>query len=840
MSKQNELDQMIQLYDQKQHHEFEIKLKYKNIKTCKQFLKYYMDTQIPQIKQTINFINTYNKCNEIKELQFQNGIQIKENKRFYKKIQVTTPIYINSGTDQYEIKATLNAEIPIFNSNDFDLIRFKHRLSFQLDQWRIDFTFVKTSKTKVLSEIQNIKHHMFNTEDLWEYTTQEIEFEFTGERLTIISVKEFIDILSETNKNIKHLDSETADNFLEKLHDIIDKNSKNKLKNTLKQVLKNPIELTKLQYFNEIVPYIQNFSISWKASGITSVLVLNKNISVQTDEFRILYKNTYYECGETILICEMIGDNFYAYDCLKYNGINCSNDQLDQRLGNLKDMIEKFKNWKSLKLKETIRLISTNDIKKFMKTTPTDYENDGIIFTSDASFKYTKFFKWKHIKHRTIDFLVMDCPKNLLGVYPYISKPGYNLYILFTGINSRDYMQFNMKKIQYHDILFPIQTSQYFPIQFSPSSEPFAYLFWHPIETNLNNKIVELRYSNNNWKFVRIREDRSHDLKKNNYYGNNFRVAELIWQNYKNPLTKKLLGASPEELSDGIYFHKSDSEIHRYIRRFNNMVKGQLIEHITNWDYTPNSWIIDLGSGKGQDLYKYIINKSIRNVLMIDNNENNLYEIINRKYEYANNQNIRGSKLGVFIKNINLNEDWKDSVNNITKSFPIMQKKSTKLIICNFAIHYFSSSELELFNFVNLVDALLPSGSRFVFTCLNGKLVFDLLKLNNDNWGDKVKYFIKFVSNKSYKTFKGSEKIQILLPFSNGELFTEPLVNLDLVEKLFKKKKILLESSGNFGDNYLEKFKQSDPDNYIKLDAMDIDYIKLLWFSIYYKKKSKY
>jgi len=126
-----------------------------------------------------------------------------------------------------------------------------------------------------------------------------------------------------------------------------------------------------------------------------------------------------------------------------------------------------------------------------------------------------------------------------------------------------------------------------------------------------------------------------------------------------------------------------------------------------------------------------------------------------------------------------------------------------------------------------------------MFTCLNGKSVFDLLTANGGNWGDNdgIKYFIKFASDKQ-KTFKGGEEIEILLPFSNGELFTEPLVNLELVEKLFKKKKITLESSGNFGESYLEKFKQLEPENYKLLDVLDMEYIKLLWFSIYYKKNT--
>ena len=152
-------------------------------------------------------------------------------------------------------------------------------------------------------------------------------------------------------------------------------------------------------------------------------------------------------------------------------------------------------------------------------------------------------------------------------------------------------------------------------------------------------------------------------------------------------------------------------------------------------------------------------------------------------------------------------------------------------------MHYFVKDIASINNLVGLVDALLPSGGRFIFTCLNGKTVFDLLK-NKDGWSgiskDIKRYFIK--SANLGKKFIGGEEIDILLPFSNNELYQESLVNLELVEKCFKKKKIMLESQANFGDIYLEQFKELMPDMYNNLDTIDFDYIKLISFSIYFKK----
>ena len=154
--------------------------------------------------------------------------------------------------------------------------------------------------------------------------------------------------------------------------------------------------------------------------------------------------------------------------------------------------------------------------------------------------------------------------------------------------------------------------------------------------------------------------------------------------------------------------------------------------------------------------------------------------------------------------------------------------------MCNFAIHYFAN---DLDNFLSLVDSLLPSGGRFVFTCLNGEEIYKLLQTDKQTifkqWGDGIKYLIK--PKFTNKKFRGGEDIDILLPFSNNKLYSESLVNLSLIERKLKKKKIILESQANFGDIYLNKFKELDTTS-IELDSIDLEYIKLLWFSIYYKK----
>jgi len=130
----------------------------------------------------------------------------------------------------------------------------------------------------------------------------------------------------------------------------------------------------------------------------------------------------------------------------------------------------------------------------------------------------------------------------------------------------------------------------------------------------------------------------------------------------------------------------------------------------------------------------------------------------------------------------------------------------------------------------------LEIGGKFMFTCLDGKSIFDKLKSAKFNdWGDSKKYIIrpKFTTRR----FMGSEEIEILLPFSNGELYTEYMVNSNNIKKEMKLRGLKLESDINFSDAYLDIFKKSDPENYKKINNIDKEYLQLLKACVYIKEK---
>ena len=128
--------------------------------------------------------------------------------------------------------------------------------------------------------------------------------------------------------------------------------------------------------------------------------------------------------------------------------------------------------------------------------------------------------------------------------------PGHTLYFLFVGISADMMRQFGLTRCPGYAELFPAheRNTGYFPIQFSPSDQPYAYLFHYPNETvgrdgkkvpsePIENRIVELGLPSLDsadgndatpapgWQLNRVRSDRDEDLQRGRLFGNNFKTA---------------------------------------------------------------------------------------------------------------------------------------------------------------------------------------------------------------------------------------------------------------------------------------------------------------------------
>ena len=113
------------------------------------------------------------------------------------------------------------------------------------------------------------------------------------------------------------------------------------------------------------------------------------------------------------------------------------------------------------------------------------------------------------------------------------------------------------------------------------------------------------------------------------------------------------------------------------------------------------------------------------------------------------------------------------------------------VVACHMAIHYFLPT---INNFISLVSSLVKPQGKFFYTCFNGKKIFDLLKQSKGDFqvleNGVLKYRIVAEYDwKKMKTYTPDKKliyIKVLMPFSNGKLYLEPLVDIDWLNDKFK------------------------------------------------------
>lgn len=812
-----------------------IKRTHRKFKDFIEIIKYVLKNNSNEniiFSQTINFIkNLPERKMYVKQLCFENGEQNKNKNKSYFKKSMIKPYFINSQMgNNYKLcvnKETIDEKDSV---NEFDIVRFRNRISIPLTNtfknWCLEITIVKETRNLDINNIKQLRNiycnknldcdfinliHSINSDKI------EVELEYLGEKITEIEINKF-DLLWEENSYKKSI---------MKIASIIKPNL-NAFGNNLglKQIGNNPIELDKNSY-NKIIPEIDNFIITEKIDGVRTMLIIYENgYEVVNDKYnfihfepeRIIEKSNKYIILDTEEY-EINNKKFYfVFDVIWYYK-NVSNLPFyKNRIELINEIVEKYDFLKS----KTFISLDNNypiQIKNFYENMKnSEYKTDGIIFiTKNKNYNNTINYKWKSQENATIDFVAKKCPDGLMKSNDENNK---TLYFLFSGIKADQYKSLGIQKINYYNKFFPTVSwkDSYIPIQFSPSSNPDAYLFWSDYP-NLNGKIVELNYKNE-WNLVKIREDRVEDLKRKMYYGNNFRIAENIWMKYSNALSIDYL-CNPK-LG---YFKQSNNLHYKYIRKYHNYIKELLLNEKDNI-----SSVIDLAGGKGQDLLKYI-NKNIKEILIIDNDENALSEIINRKHMYIKDKKELVDT-NIYVKNINLI----NSIKKITDEIKIIKSNliKTDLVVCNFAIHYFTYNEKRIKSFVGLINSLIKKNGIFIFTVFNGRKIFNLLE-NKDTWMIKNNETVY----KIYKNYSGdftgeNQKIKVLLPF-DSEPCDEYLINTELIIDKLKSKKIILRKSGSF-DEFLSKYKTYNLNFYNKLSECDKTFTSLYNFYIFQKE----
>ncbi len=727
------------------------------------------------VSQTLNVIINGNSNNRIITLQFVDGVNTKKNlygtKKQLKRIDIGGIFH----------RIAVSEEIPLekFEAPIANLFRFKWRASIPVDDWRIDLTV--TTETTNATDVSKISSTFFpkgeksTLENMKKHIDGQIELEaeYIGDQLTVESVK----VIQDTITNLingRNPDNVEYQNMIYATAKILNLKNKERFRYQfgLKQLGNQVFDLTKNK-LHEVNQDLGLYYITDKADGERALVLINqKKMYILTSKLDVLPCDT----DATIIAdCEYVKQKLYVFDILYFNK-SLLNENYEQRhefldeTAKLVDGFAKKMSKMSSAVDETKSVIS--DFKKYVKSRP--YTCDGYILTPNLPYYNEQTFKVKFPEYLSIDFLVMEAPSELIGVKPYIKRKE-PLYFLFSGISTRNMEKYKMKKLPSYDKIFHELNlgDNYIPIQFAPSSHPYAYIYYLD---SLNSKefdgpgIYEMQWIpggktqnsiDGSWRILRKRVDRDVEFKRGNYFGNNFDIAEQIWESYKNPIS-----IDDIYVIDESYFREHNNPLYKTARAFNSYVKSDLLS-------TLRGKIIDLAAGKGQDMQRY---HDDTEVLFVDIDQNALQELVNRK------KTMKGSR-SVHVLHTDLSLNYKENVEKMSK----MGFINVNHIVCNFALHYLVANENSINNIVALVKSVLAIGGTFTYTVFDGERIIELLK--NGDWNVYEDTVLKYSIKKKYKTDKIAlgQQIDVLLPFSDGEYYTEYLVNISYINQVFAK-----------------------------------------------------
>jgi SAM-dependent methyltransferase len=827
------------------------------------------------VETTVNIIseNVFEQLKDeiqyIRQLTFTNGIKAGDvhltKKRLIKSLNV-------SDHAKYSIGIALETRLSEpFSSKPDALVRYKARVSYKVDNWRLDLTAVKQTNLRDLGTSGGVVREKFFPADLTVDNFSKIipqgdqfeaELEYMGnadlslEDFTV--AKKVFQLLDPNYLNVVAYGDE-----MEHVAKYMSRpDPKMYRERRIKQLLPQVQSLSKNTYYANIYP-ADGYYATVKADGQRGLLSINGNRVrlLLNQEMREWMNGETYAPGDIYIAdCELVESSsrpdaltpstatLWVFDCMVVRD--------ERMISNIADRISRIPEVCKVasgilgdallcKPKPYVVINAKTAKAQFTElwTSPAEYSRDGIVMTPPTGDYYSTIsYKWKPFEQNSIDCLAMKCPVELMGIKPYIEQPGMTLYFLFVGIDHKVRTSLGLGLVRGYNKFFPEPPGRYYPVQLSLSAAPYAYLYYDPQPTR-HGKIIELTRRRGNigqglgdWEFNRVREDREMSAVD---FGNDYRIAEITFSNYIDIFELNDLWAK----STG-YFSDVVTPIYSAPNKFKRLVIKMILRKIVS----NARWVVDLASGRGADLFWYR-EFGVRNVLFTDIDAGALSELTRRKFEIASwdNRKSGGASESVVTRYDRLRDvEYEKIITRDSESMTIhtlvvdlktpvdefvdmtipfgVNAGLVDCVVCNFALHYMCDTLSNLKNILNIVSRLLKVGGIFMFTVMDGKIVYDLLN-TTPTWtsmeGDIVKYQIKQEYRNGPMTAVG-QLIKVKLPFS-AELYSEPLCNIDTVITEGKKLGLNLEVRESFR-TYLGEFEKNKPQFHNQLTPADIEY----------------
>tara|TARA_Y100001935_G_scaffold64543_1_gene54231 strand:+ start:21 stop:3236 length:3216 start_codon:yes stop_codon:yes gene_type:complete len=505
-----------------------------------------------------------------------------------------------------------------------------------------------------------------------------------------------------------------------------------------------------------------------------------------------------------------------------------------------------------------------------------EYNTDGLIFTpcslgvgannkgeklgEPRKFAWKHSFKWKPPEYNTIDFMVKLERKSdgqeIIGNQHKggmnVSQPGqlaqYKKAILHVGYDETKDGYMN----PFQDVIdgkIPEQGNRgnagdYKAARFYPTS-PYApeaaqcnlwlsegangkkVILTEEGEVIEDKMVVEFSYDGSKeigwrWKPLRVRYDKTADVKGGARFGNAYHVANSNWHSIHNPVTKDIIttgkGIPKNSGDEDVYYdRKKGTKTTVALRNYHNWLKNMLITKISRRGDT----LIDLAVGKGGDISKWTT-ANLKFVFGIDYSRDNIENRLDgacRRYLDALKRYNNVPK-ALFVhgnSSVNIRDTEGiigDKGKEVTRAVFGEGPNDKQLIgagvhdvygiggdgfdICSiqFAIHYMFESPATLYNFLRNVAETTKLGGYFIGTSYDGQRIFD--KLSGIKNGDSATIMDRNNENKMWQVTKQYDRDEFRSDSSSlgyaidvyqesiNKTFREYLVNYDYLSGLLK------------------------------------------------------
>lgn len=812
----------------------------------KKLLNYYLDLETASLSQSINIITELDNKSHIHSYIYDKFL--KKTIHVYDKYNIKKPIRGSISIGNYKFTLSSEESSSLNDASKGNIARLKYRLTWTFPSSKkglninLDFTFTSTvndlqKNTSKLLEYKDKYFHTWNgkNKDLVLPNMQniELELEYVGKIYNLTSDNINQDIHTLIINPILKLNSqktggdggggiseEDREEYYDKLLITLNKFSRFELKPEFKYTYTINKDLPKVRaithdIYKSIYDKFDNYYVTEKLDGIRGLVYINGNeLWVLTSELRVVsLKKSYSLC---IFDAEIYGDNIYLFDSIIIDNINITNLQFIERYEKGLNSLEKMK----LKLdigeivfKKFHKMPSFDERFKFLdkfykKITNKSFgmDVDGLIFTDSTGTPYNKTdsYKWKPIEHTTIDFYLKRVPEKLMGKFPFDRKQSKILYILFCSMDDKLRTKLGMMFPSWYG-WFIVEKNNTYPYPFVTSKNPHAFLYYTDSTENLDGKVCEIVLKDEEWNLVKIRTDRQNDIDTGTYFGNYYSIAENTYSSYYYPFNLSNFGEKPAGYFGII------NDLTFINRDYNNKVKQQLISYLgilIKKDGLEKPRIIDMASGKGQDMFKYAELKP-SDALFIDIDIAALNELVSRK------NNGVGLGYKIHILQANLFDHYKDNHYKIKKFI-----LKSNIIIMNFAFHYFCKNASSMKNLLMLIDELIEVEGYLLITGYDGARVHNLLSKSPVGVKSKRKEYTVMVEGvpkySLIKNYEGNtftnvgQEISVLLPFSSGDYYKEFLINGSYLKQLLTKMGFVCVLDKSFMAKEFDKNKSED------------------------------